>query len=295
MDGSDEAQGLLEEIRTLRHQLGEHLATEVELPEPGPELDLKSRAGNTARIYKHIAQLGTGHALHFQYASWIKLAMLMDGFVTAVETDNSLMEYAAGRGMLELNAHTHTVMTRLKASADRVTMTNWQDLGEKFFADAVRARFGTRDEVRRDALMSVGFPRKRTEAFNIADSIERLSEVEGQGDLKQRYAVLCDFVHHNTGSMGAAHTAVEHKQIGRIGNGAIHAPGKTLFVVYADPSNRRRIRGEEFERNAGWLLRDARAATEWIGNVPQGPFSAAMNIAFTGNPYAMAIEHESAP
>jgi hypothetical protein len=130
VDGSDEAQELLEEIRTLRRQLGEHLATEVELPEPGPVLDLKSRSGNTARIYKHIAQLSTGHALHFQYANWIKLAMLMDGFVTAVETDNSLMEYAAGRGMLELNAHTHTVMTRLQASADRITMTNWQDLGE---------------------------------------------------------------------------------------------------------------------------------------------------------------------
>lgn len=73
MDGSDEAQGLLEEIRTLRRQLGAHLATEVELPEPGPVLDLNSRAGDRARIYKHIAQLGTGHALHFQYASWVKV------------------------------------------------------------------------------------------------------------------------------------------------------------------------------------------------------------------------------
>ena len=198
--------------------------------------------------------------------------------------------------MLELNAHTHTVMTRLKASADRVTMTNWQDLGEKFFADAVRARFGTRDEVRRDALVSVGFPRERTEAFNIADSIERLSEVEGQGDLQQ---VIRCCATSSTTTLAAWARRTRRSSTSTSGGSAmapaIHAPGKTLFVVYADPSNRRRIRGEEFERNAGWLLRDARAATGWIGNVPQGPFSAAMNTAFTGNPYAMVIEPESSP
>lgn len=161
-------------------------------------------------------------------------------------------------------------MTRLRGTAERVTLTNWQDLGEKFFADGVRARFGTRDEQRRVELLGIGFPKRRTEPFNITDSIERLSQVEGQEDIKERYAALCDFVHHHTGSMAATHASVQHKGTGRIGKGGIQTPGNTLFVRFTDPARLERILGKEFERNASWLLRDARLQATGSGRCHRG-------------------------
>lgn len=239
-------------------------------------LDLESRRGDTRRSFRHIEQNAHISALHLKLGSYVKLAMLIDGFTNALQDDNSLVEYATGRSAIELLANCHTVRSRLYTTVAACTTQNWTDCGDKFYGITIRALFGTRDTKRQQQLASTGlFPNRRIQAFSVMDSIRALAEEPGFESLAQRYETLCDYVHHNGASLAMSHanrfTAAE-AAVGVTG-AKIVLPGATEFATYTDPAERHRERSDELIRNATWFLDDALWAFIYIYNTPDSPFT----------------------
>lgn len=223
--------------------------------------------------------------MHLKLGSYVKLAMLIDGFTSAVREDNSLVEYATGRSAIELLANAHTVRSRLYGAVADCTAQNWIDCGKKFYGISIRALFGTRDKERQRQLISTGlFPKQRLEPFSVMDSIDGLAKEPGFESLRPRYQTLCDFVHHNGASLSMAHAnrfSATEAPIG--GHGAkIVLPGETSFATYTDPSKRHRERGDELIRNATWFLDDALWAYIYIFNTPESPFTPQVRASVIG-------------
>lgn len=281
---------LLGAIGGLRELVGTALTppggSEWNLPLVGSgSLDLESRHGDTRRSFRHVDQNAHIAALHLKLGSYVKLAMLIDGFTNAVQQDNSLVEYATGRSAIELLANSHSVRSRLYRTVAACTAQNWTDCGEKFYGITIRALFGTRDRERQQQLISTGlFPKRRLEPFSVMDSIDALAKEPGFESLRQRYETLCDYVHHNGASLAMSHanrfTAAE-AVVG--GDGAkIVLPGATDFATYTDPSKRQRQRGEELIRNATWFLDDALWTFIYIYNTPDSPFTPQVRMSVIG-------------
>lgn len=249
-------------------------------------LDLASRRGDTRRSFRHIDQNATFAAAHYKLGSYVKLAMLIDGFTSAVQQDNSLVEYATGRSAIELLANSHSVRTRLYSTVAACTSRNWSDCGEKFYGITIRALFGTRDKERLQQLSSTGlFPKRRLEPFSLMDSVDALAKEAGFESLRQRYETLCDYVHHNGASLSMSHAnRFSASEVGVGGQGAkIVLTGEAVFATYSDPSQRRRQRGEELVRNATWFLDDAFWAFTYINNTPDSPFTPQLRMSVIGD------------
>jgi hypothetical protein len=247
-------------------------------------LDLESRRGDTRRSFRHVDQNAQIAALHMKLGSYVKLAMLIDGFTHAVQHDNSLVEYAAGRSAIELLANSHTIRSRLYLTVAACTPQNWTDCGEKFYGITIRALFGTRDRERQQQLISTGrFPKRRVEPFSVMDSIDALAKEPGFESLRQRYETLCDYVHHNGASLAMSQANRFTAAEAAVGDGAkIVLPGETHFATYTDPSKRQRERGEELIRNATWLD-DALWTYIYIYNTPDSPYPPPVRMSVIGD------------
>lgn len=248
-------------------------------------LDLESRRGDTRRAFRHIDQNAHIAALHLKLGTYVKLAMLIDGFTSAVREDNSLVEYATGRSAIELLANAHTVRSRLYQTLAACTAQNWVDCGQNFYGITIRALFGTRDSERARQLLSTGrFSKRRLEPFSVMDSVVAIAKEPGFESIRTRYETLCDYVHHNGASLAMSHanrfTAAEAKLGSR--GAKIVLPGATSFATYTDPSKRHRQRGEELIRNATWFLDDGLWAYIYIYNTPDTPFTPQVRMAVIG-------------
>lgn len=270
----------LEEIRMLRERLAPDVSSPLELPEPDVTLGIEERRGQPLRIYKHILQCSVLHREHFARASMVKHMYLLDGFLSALEDENPMTLHATARGMFELSAFLHEVCARLNETVLRVTTTNWQPLGEKFFAVIARARYATSDPAFRKLLIDAGTPESRLKPFNITECVKGLSAEDGFEDSGERYASLCDFVHHNLGSATTANLGVRQGTVARSGLGGVVTPDVQTITAYAYP-----VRGKinvYTDRIAPGVLRDANASIRWINELPQGPFPFEMNVQMTG-------------
>jgi hypothetical protein len=79
-------------------------------------------------------------------------------------------------------------------------------LGEKYFGLIVRARFATTHPVYHDLLRADGVPARRLKPFDITHCVQGLTAEPEHQDATARYALLCDFVHHNLASSTTANS-----------------------------------------------------------------------------------------
>lgn len=283
------AEEAVEVIRRARDDLASQAEVVEELPNVIPVLDLESRAGDERRIYMHIVQMCTQHMAHFVASNRIKHIYLMDGFLAAREHGNAPVLYATARAMFEHNAFLHQVQKRLKDTFDHVDERNWRSSGEKFFGLAIRARFATSDSEKRAALKSVGLSDSRLKPFNITDCVRSLKAVEGYEDAEARYASLCDFVHHNLGSVAATISGSRATDYVEYEGGGMftRTPGDWLQYQYPVATAAR----PDWMSLAPHFVRDMDACRTWINDMPHMPFSEDMNVRHTGYELAAMVIH----
>lgn len=270
------------EIRNLRATLVPQVSVRVELPEADAVLDMESRRGSEVRQYKHIVQSCSLHIENYLQATRVKHMYLLDAFLSGADQENPMALYAVARSMFELSAFLHEVGRRLVETSEAVNDQNWLPLGEKFFALIVRARYATAHPEYRALLLAAGVPSARLKPFNITECVSRLTETEAHSDAVERYALLCDFVHHNLSAATTATSGVRVGDTAFTGAGRIvtDRPGTICRYEYPIVGKFQR----ELANVAPGFLQDARACLEWAGSMPHMPFSQELNQRMTGFP-----------
>ena len=106
----------------------------------------------------------------------IKHLYLVDAYIDLAKSKNPLMPYLVARTMFEFSAFLHEVRTRLIRAASLADQ-NWQQAGEKFHGEIVRARFATGKRDLKDLLLASGVPEKRLEPLNVTNCIQGLASI----------------------------------------------------------------------------------------------------------------------
>ena len=260
------------ELKDRRQGWYAHVSKPLQLPEPGLVLDLASRRGSDVRTLKHLQQMCMIHRENYGVSNQIKHLYLVDAFLALTEAENPLALFSVARSMFELNAFLHEIQRRLQQTALALTPNIWVPMGEKFFGLVVRARFATTNPALRAVLSETGVSTKRLDPFNITQCVTGLAEEPDQVDAVQRYAVLCDSVHHNLGSMTMANSGsgVADAALSS-GGGMLVSTGAMTVTQYEYPVQGKSARA--LEELAPGFLRDALACLQWLNMTPASPFS----------------------
>jgi hypothetical protein len=278
----------LAELQAARDELAAHVSPLIELPAVDLVLDLDSRRGDNGRLAAHLHQMCALHQANFGQANKIKHLYLVDAFLQMAEADNPLALYAISRSMFELSAFLHEVRSRLVQTAGTCTDKTWQPMGEKFFGLIVRARFATTNPAQRELLLKQGFSAKRLEPFNITSCVSGLKSDSDHVDAGERYAVLCDFVHHNLGSSSTANSGSGVADAARsAGGGMIVSNGPMTVIQYEYPARGKLVQAID-DVAPGFLL-DVKACIQWTNSMPQSPFAPELLAELTGHPMGMQV------
>jgi hypothetical protein len=260
------------ELQDRRQGWYAHVGRPLQLPEPGLVLDLSPRRGSDVRTLKHLHQMCMIQRENYGVSSQVKHLYLVDAFFTLAEAENPLALFSVARSMFELNAFLHEIQRRLQQTALALTPNNWVPMGEKFFGLIVRARFATTNPALRAVLSETGVSAKRLDPFNITQCVTGLAEEPDQVDAVERYAVLCDSVHHNLGSMTLANSGSGVADAAwSSGGGMLVSTGAMTVTQYEYPAQGQSARA--LEELAPGFLRDALGCVQWLNMTPASPFS----------------------
>jgi hypothetical protein len=231
-------------------------------------------------MFKHLHQSSLLHREHLCRASQIKHLYLVDAYLDLAKSQNGLALYIVARTMFELSAFLHEVRARLVEAAERAG-ENWREAGQMFFGIAVRARFATTREDYKALLHEAGFPQERIKPFNVMSCVRSLAQHVDNEDAEDRYAFLCDFVHHNMASATTANSGSGQAEVAlSSGGGAIIMPGGGTITQYEYPIPSKFARA--LEDTGHGFLRDALACVRWINEIPESPYTPQMVKHFTG-------------
>jgi len=278
----------LVELADLREQFLAHVAEPIQLPEVALTLDYGARRGSRVRVFTFLHQMCTLHRESFARSTQIKHLYLIDAFLEMAKAENPIALYAIARSMFELDAFLHEVRARLQNTTLYVTDQTWQPLGEKFFGLIVRARYATTVPGYLDLLSSQGVPASRLKPFNIMHCVRGLAAEPGHSDAEVRYNALCDFVHHNLGTMTTTISGSGVSDAARsAGGGMIVSDGEMTISQYEYP-----VRGagdRALDELALGFLNDVRACLEWLNGTPWSPFDSEMITRMTGTPLGVEV------
>ena len=276
------------ELERLRALWFASVAPTKSLPEAALVLNMKPRRNEPVRQFKYLHQMCLTHALNYRASQEVKHLTLVDAFLAMVNAENPLGLYAIARSMLELNAFLHEVQVRLSSHAEKATDTNWISAGEAFFATVVRARFATTNGGHLSTLATQGVSRRTLDPFNVMRCVDGLAEVAGSEDTRERYGLLCDFVHHNLGSATASNSGsgVSVGAFTRNGGGFRNADGSSMTVTQYGYPVRPKF-DTAFKDVASGFLRDALGCTNWLELTPESVYSPELCVARTGSPFGM--------
>jgi hypothetical protein len=256
-------------IRQLRDELRDRFRTSLDLHDAGLKLDLESRQASEQRMQKHLLQMCSPHRDQFVTSSEVKQLHLVDAYVTLAESGNGYALYMPARGLLELLALLNEVSSRLSVAVER-PMNDWRGAGEQFFAEIVRARNGTTNKTLHDVLRSDGISKRALKPLNVTECMRRLSDNPEAREPEDRYALLCDTVHHNLGSSGAVTVGSGPSDVASLRDGTpVVAPGGTIIrYQYPVPT---KAQGA-IDATSSDFLADARLCLGILHNLPQGPY-----------------------
>jgi hypothetical protein len=278
------------ELAALREKLVEHVSRAIQWPEPQLVLNLASRRGSEVRTFKHLQQVTMFHRENYASSNQVKHLYLIDGFLAMATAQNPVALYGLARSMFELSAFLHEVQRRLRDVTPRVDEKNWQSAGEQFFGLIVRARVATTHPKFLEMLRANGVAKEHLKPFNVKHCIQELSKESEHKDAVERYALLCDFVHHNLGSLTIANSGSAESEWARApgGGGTMASPdGAMTITQYEYP-----VQGKghsAVDELAPGFLRDTRACIDWINSTPEGPFPPAMIVEKTGTRFGAPL------
>ena len=279
--GTDE---MLAAIVVLRSKLAEQFPEFIELSDPDVVADVASRRGDQVRLVSYLHQMSTMHVENFKLGTHAKTMYLVDAFISLAEARNSLGLYSIARTMFELTAFLHEVHVRLAAKALHVTDDYWAPLAESFLTTIIRIRYATREPRFHALLLAHGVPKKTLDPINVMACIKGLASETEYLDGHERYAHLCDFVHHNLASWTTTNAGTGVADVARSsGGGAIFATsGKQTISRYEYPLP---VQAERALRDLGsGFLLDVESSVKWLNLTPNSPFSPKFLTRITGNP-----------
>ncbi len=272
---------LLDDIVKLKNSLLPHVQKSIQWPDPKPRLDLESRRDSKQRQFKHIHLMCQLHGENFRSASVVKHMYLLEGYLNMASVENPFGVYMFSRSMLEFKAFLHEVRQRL-LHAVVLASRNWLD-GRNFFNIIVRARFGTTHPLFKELLEKENVSGDNLKPYNITECLKNLSAEAGFTDVCERYALLCDYVHHNLGSGTMANAGSTTASVAcSSGGGMLIMPDSGAITQYQYPVPSKAERA--IEETAKGFLDDARACVGWINGLPETPYSKDQIETFIGTP-----------
>lgn len=257
-------------LTTGRDALSRYFDAPFELPEPHPVLDLASRSESDLRAFKHIHQASFLHLMNLSATQKMKLIGLVDAYLLAASALNASAIYLAARSLLEQNAFLHEVQMRLVRAASKAE-ADWRGGGTEFFGVVVRARFATSRSDYVELLASEGVPRDRLKPLNVTNCLKGLALDADHQDVLDRYAFLCDYVHHNLAGATTANAGSDVARSARHpSGGAFLFPKAGAITLYRYPLPEK---GQRALRETCLGVRaDVAAAVGWINALPESPF-----------------------
>lgn len=254
-----------------------------ELPEAGLRLDLSSREGDKKRIARHVHQMCTLHTANFRRANFVKLAYLGRFFLTEYIAENPIGITSASRAILELHAFLRHIQIRLSDLANGPTQ-KWQERGERFFDQMIRARFATCNPSYMRILTFASVPEELYRPYRVAECIATVANARPEFSwLQEHYVFLCDWIHANLSSQTVS-TAE-----GRVGT-AIQAEKGGLFTqqptaIIKHQYHSKHIKEYILKKNLDRAIESFYDANNAIKEIPESPFRSAELPELTGNQF----------
>jgi len=259
----------LEKLVDIRRSSKENLSGTLEFPEPGFKLDLESRRSSEARQFKHIHQMCLMHATHFELATKIKAAYILDSYLWAVTQLNPVAIYSAARSLMELRLVTRLVESLLQ-EARNGGRTDWRQRGQNFFDVIIQSRFGTSDPNVQQLLRTEGCPESALRPFRVSKARALVAKEVPWTD--EHYALLCDFVHPNMSSQRTTAAYSGNSKVARSSGGGqmiLNKPSPLLRYQFPMPEPGRRAVTQTATRALDTML----GLVDAMNRMPRSPFS----------------------
>lgn len=234
-------------------------------------------------MVKHVHQSCAMHTGSYRFGTEMKVVHLIDAFEQLAQAGNGLGVYPVARSALELYAQVLDLSSTLSECRKKVTIENWVPPGEEFFKAIVRARFATSDSTHAEALRVQGASSKVLKPMNVMESIRQLEGNRAAREAAERYARLCDAVHHNLSSTAAVTSgsgvsdAARHHSGGMIlGRGEVTITEYQYPVVWKADIALAAIGGD--------FVEDVRQTLDELADIPESPFGPDFLEETTGSP-----------
>lgn len=283
---SEIAKDALNELRAGHEKLVAQLEP-IDLPEPALSLDLEERAGDVARIVRHLHQMCTLHSMHFTMAGRFKMPYLTAMYLWASETDNPYGLHTATRALVEFSAFTYEVRRKLRAVADRLD-EDWQGRGEAYFDAIVRARFGTGDRDLREQMRAD--VQQLPKPIHVNDGLRSLAKEAEFSEVLVDYDRLSDTVHHNARSQASVADGYHMAKSASGGRGVFIWPETSPVVRYQYPLSIRMR--DEIQWTAPIALRHTRGVVQWLNETPESPYRSDELRRLTGSDLGFNVQQE---
>jgi hypothetical protein len=275
----------LEQLINIRRSHEEELSIAVQLPEPGFKLDLESRASSKVRQLKHIHQMCLIHATHFEVATKIKLAYILDSYLWAAAQLNPIAIYSSARSLMELHITVRLVEHQLE-EARGGPRSDWRERGQTFFDVILQSRFGTSDPNAQQLLKTAGCPERALRPFRVSKARELVAQELPWTN--EHYALLCDFVHPNMSSQrSTAAYSGESNVAHSAGGGKLILTKSSPLLQYQFPMpepGRRAV-----TQTAGRALASTLKLVDALNRMARSPFSKEELAETTGSSMGMTF------
>lgn len=282
-DAATTAGSVLESLAELGEPLRRRLSKPVQWPEADVKLDIESRRPDRSRMVKHVHQSCAMHTGSYKFGTEMKVVHLIDAFEQLAQAGNGLGLYPVARSALELYAQVLELASTLNDCRQKVTIESWVPPGEEFFKAIVRARFATSNRTHAEALRGQGASSKVLKPMNVMESIRHLEGDSAAREAGERYAQLCDAVHHNLSSTAAVTAG------SGVSDAARHHSGGMIF-------GRGEVTVTEYQYPVVWkadialaaigadFVEDVRQTLDALAALPQSPFGPEFLAETTGSP-----------
>lgn len=168
-------------------------------------------------------------SMHLIMINSIKLAHLMRGYISSVDSANYYGVFSFARMILEQNATLQYVNNEIRTTVD--SALDWESKAAKCIKLLTRARLGTGDREILGKSTSAGISMENLKPINISVAMNRCEELF-PGCFAGDYDMFSDNIHHNLSSTTACSTGFTQGTQGNFGKRIILRPSGCQFTRY---------------------------------------------------------------
>jgi hypothetical protein len=225
------------------------------------------------------------YATHFEVATKIKLAYILDSYLWAVAQLNPIAIYSSARSLMELHITVRLVEHQLE-EARGGPRTDWRQRGQRFFDVTLQSRYGTSDPNVQQLLKTAGCPEHALRPFRISKARELVAQELPWTN--EHYALLCDFVHPNLSSQRttAAYSG-ESNMAHSAGGGKLILMKSAPLLQYQFPM--REPGRQAVTQTAGRALENTLGLVGALNRMARSPFSKEELAETTGSSMGMTF------